>query len=123
MGLSNRQLINSVKPLREISSLKLPVRISFKLAKISRQIESALKDYRKVLEDLQDEHCMRDNRGEIIVIEDKFRFKDPEAFDKALKELLDCDSDIQFEKISLNDLGDIEIKPSSLFHLEWLIDE
>lgn len=123
MKLSNRQLLNSVESLNKMNGLKLPVKTSFILAKLSRKIDEALKDYQKTLSDLQDKHAQKDEVGEKVVVDDIIQFNDKEAFATEFTELLDCESNIKSKKITLAGFGSVQVEPSLLYHLDWLIEE
>jgi hypothetical protein len=123
MKLSNRKLLNVVPSLNELNKLKLPVKTSYRLAKLSRKVESALKDYQKTLESLQDKHAERDDEGEKVVTGNTIKFVDDVAFKKEFDELLEFEADVDTKKISLNDFGSVEVEPSFLYHLDWLIKE
>ena len=123
MKLSNRRLLNSVPSLNKLNGLKLPVKTSFKLAKLSRTVETVLKDYQKTLTSLQDKHAEKDDDGEKVVVDNTVKFKSEEAFKEEFEELLDCEAEVSSKKISLNDFGTVEVEPSFLYHLDWLIKE
>jgi len=124
MKLSNRQLLNSIDPLNQLNSLKLPVKTAFRLAKLSRAVDEAIKDYRKTLEGLHDEFAEKDpETGEKVVVESTVQFADREGFDKAFEELLECETELSMKKIPLNALSSVEVEPSLLYHLDWLLQE
>ena len=123
MKLSNRQLLNSVTPLNKLNEFKLPVKTSFKLAKLARIIDGALEDYQKTLTGIQDKHAKKNGKGEKQIVDDTIQFKNRKAFDKAFEELLDCEIDVKLDAITVDDLSDVQVEPSTLYHLDWLIDE
>jgi hypothetical protein len=106
-----------------MNGLKLPVKTSFTLAKLSRKIDVVLKDYQKTLSELQDKHAQKDEVGERVVVDDIIQFNDQEAFAAEFSELLDCESEIKSKKISLSGFGSVQVEPSLLYHLDWLIEE
>ena len=123
MKLSNRQLVDSVESLIKLNSLKLPVKTSFRLAKLSRCIDVILTDYKRTLEGLQEEYAKKDSEGEKVVIDTLIQFNDKEAFDKAFQELLDCDNELEIKEIPVKMFGTVDIEPSLLYYLDWLIKE
>jgi hypothetical protein len=65
MKLTNRQIVESCEALSELNTLKLPVKTSFKIAKVSRIINELLKDYMETLKKLQEEHSHKNEDGTI----------------------------------------------------------
>ena len=123
MELTNRQLLNSVDPLTTLNGLKLPVKISFKIAKVSKTIDDVLRSYKETLKSLQDQHAEKDEVGEKVVVGNQIKLTDPMAFDQAFQELLDCKTDVQVEQISIESLGSAEVEPKVLYYLDWLLKE
>jgi hypothetical protein len=123
MKLTNRQLLNSVDSLTQLNTLKLPVKTSFRIAKLSRAIDDVLKAYRDTLKNLQEEHAERDEVGEKVVVENQISFKDPVVFDSAFQELLDCETDVPIKQISIGTFGSVEVEPKLLYHLDWLLKD
>ena len=123
MKVTNKQLLESVDALRVLNGQKLPVKISFKVAKNSRAINESLKDYTETLKKLQEEHAEKDEHEKPKVEENRFVMKDQEVFNKAYEELLDIENEIPAKPIKLDDLGSIELPPSVLMALEWLVQE
>jgi hypothetical protein len=109
MKLTNRQILNSVESLQALLQVKLPVKTSFEVAKISRLLDDILRDYQKTAQRL------------------KFEFSDEDVdhpdFAKAIEELLECKTEVSCEKISLESLGEVNLEPAVFYHLNWLIEE
>lgn len=123
MKLTNRQLLNAVPGFNHLNTLKLPVKASYRVAKAARQVDDALKDYRKTLEKLQGEHAEKDEDGKMKTEENRVLLKDPEAFEKEFEALLGESSEISIAKISLDEFGSAEVEPSFLYHLDWFIED
>lgn len=122
MKLSNRQLLNSVESLNKLNSFKLPVKASFKLAKLARVVDESLKDYQKTLDNLHDRFAQKNN-GERVVVDNMLQLADPDGFKKAFGELLECETELNVDKINLDALSSLELEPALLYHLDWLIEE
>jgi hypothetical protein len=130
MKVTNQLVLNSVESLNHLSELKLPVKTAFRLAKITRKMNEILETYNEVLGKLQQSHVEKDDDGEPVTLEDpnnaeirRLVFADPTAFATAYKELLDIETDIGLKKLTLEDLGTIEVTPATLFSVEWLIQD
>lgn len=127
MKVSNAQLVDSVNSLNTLNELTLPVRTAFKLAKISRKIETVLADYNKTLAKLQQKHVQKDEAGQpdTYTAEDgtkRLLFEDPQAFQKEYAELLALETEIELDKLTLDELGSVEVKPTVLYSIDWLIE-
>ena len=123
MKVTNKQLLESVEALRVLNGQKLPVKISYKVAKNSRVINEGLKDYTETLKKLQEDHSEKDEDDKPKVEGNRFVMKDQEDFNKAYEELLELEAELSVKPIKLDDLGTIELPPSVLMSLEWLIQE
>lgn len=129
MKITNKVAVESVGSLNEITELKLPVKIAFKLAKISREINDVLETYNEVLTKLQQEYVKKDESGDPVTLDDpnnsnikRLVFTDRKAFNEAYSELLEIENEVSFEKLKIDDLGDIEVKSSTLYTLDWLFE-
>lgn len=127
MKISNKTLIDSVESLNKINELSLPVKTAFAIAKATRTIEGMLLDYNKVLKKLQEIHVKRNKKGDPQTSEHATNpeikhlvFKDRLKFNKAVDELLAIEVDLDLEPLSIDSLGEVDIKPSVLYNLAWL---
>jgi len=129
MKITNKMVIDSVSSLNTLNELKLPVKTAFRLAKITKKLNEILEAYNSVLQKLQQEYVEKDEEGKQVTFIDpatpsitRLSFKDREAFDAAYQELLGIETEIEITKISLDDLGNVEIKSSTLYDIDWLIE-
>jgi len=130
MKITNKVVVESVDSLNKITELKLPVKIAFKLAKISREFNDILATYNEVLTKLQQEYVEKDKSGNLVTLDDpdnpnikRLVFTDREAFDKSFSELLEIENKVNFKKLRINSLGDVKLMPSTLYQLDWLFFE
>jgi hypothetical protein len=123
MKLTNRQVVQSVPAINVLNTLKLPVRASFRVAKTSKELDSVLTVYNETLKKLQEEHCEREEDGSVKTNGNQIVFKDAEAFQTAFTELLDEESEVSIRTVKLDDLGSVEVEPSVLYQLDWLLEE
>lgn len=114
MKLTNGQIADSVPGLKALSEVKLPVKLAFKLGKLMRELDGILKPYELTLRKLQEEHAAARDGDKIVL-------KDPEAYHDAVEELREIENEVNFDQISLNDLGEIELEPQALYSLDWLL--
>lgn len=130
MKITNKLVVDSVESLNQLSELKLPVKTAFRLAKITKTLNGILETYNEVLSKLQQDHVEKDEDGNPKTLDDpnnsnvkRLVFADPAAFKAAYQELLDIETEVNFKKLSLEDLGTIEVTPATLFNVEWLVED
>lgn len=130
MKLTNKIVVDSVGSLNQLLELKLPVKTAFKLTKISRKLGGVLEAYSKVLAKLQKEHVKKDESGNPMSVEDENNpgtrqliFEDPVAFTAAYQELVELETEVSFDRLKIEELGNIEVKPTTLFQIDWLFED
>ena len=129
MKVTNELVVNSVESLNKLSELKLPVKTAFRLAKITRKMNEVLETYNEVLTKLQQDHVEKDENDQPKTLDDpndpnirRLVFADPKSFYAAHKELLEIETELDFAKLQVEDLGNIEVTPATLYPIEWLIE-
>jgi len=100
-----------------LGGLKLKALTSFKIKNIINQVNS---QYEKYIETQNEriKYYGQEVQGEI----DQYKFS-PEnkiKIQKELDELLNKEIELDFEQLSIEDLGDIEIEANLLVNLDWL---
>lgn len=136
--LNRESLIQSLSTL---SREKLPVKVSWNIQRIMRQLEKEIKEggeiYTKLLKDTceVDEHGnlafertpdIQQEDGTIIPghpIPGKFMVKDEEEFKKRHDEFMNLEVEIQSYPITLGDLERIEVTPSTMLGLAPIVQE
>ena len=116
--------------LNEFLALDLPIKEGIKIAKISKKINEHIELKREFEKKIFEKYSEKDETGAIKpvkneageIIPNQVYITDPEAYTKDVLELEDVDIEISGEKINLDILGLIKIKPSLLLKLEWLVD-
>jgi len=130
MKLTNAVLVNSVGSLNTLSELDLPVKTAFKLAKLSRKIDNLLQIYNDILKKLQTTHAELDENNQPKSVPNSDNpnlrhliFKDPEAFQREYQELLLIENELDVSQLTIEELGDVKVKTSTLYQLSWLFED
>lgn len=130
MKLSNRQIVSAIEPLNQLNAEKLPVKTAFRVAKISKSLNSALEDYNQTLDKIREHHLEKDENDEFKVQKseregepDRYILKDPDKFQSDLDELLNLEVEVKLEKLKLKHIENLELQPSVFYHLDWLFEE
>lgn len=114
MKLSNGDIFAAREPLAELLKMKFPVQTSFALAKLANKIKDALKPVDESKDGLIKKYG-KDEGGKISI-----SAGDPnwEAFVKEFNELMDIQTEIVFEKVTLSGC---EVEPAILMDLEKFV--
>ncbi len=111
MKISLNEIVSSVEGLKALLDTKLPVKVSYKISKlINNQLNRELKNYEEVRTKLIIELGVKKDNGDSEVV-------DPEKikeFQSKLTELLKEEVEIEWEPLSVEDLGDVSIEPKNL---------
>lgn len=112
-----KKIVDSAEAVVELLKVKFPIKISFALSKLATQLEPELKIYNdkrnEILKELgtpQEENSLSYN----FTLENRLKFN--EELDK----LTDIDIKVDFQKIKIADLGEIEIAPTLL--VDWIFE-
>lgn len=122
MQVTLKQVIDSLPGLREIAELKLPGVVSFKLAKVLRELEQHMQDYQKAREKVFETNgaTMSDDGRQWLLPNDA-TLRD--HINQENEELLEATVEINADRVPLSSLQESKISPQALMNVEWLIDE
>jgi hypothetical protein len=109
------KIVASSEPLGKLMQEKMPIATSFRLAKVLKSVQAELETYDETRKKLIEELGVD---GEI-----KQDSKNFEKFVKEMNNLLAEKVSVKVEKIKSENLSKVEISPSDLLALEWIIDE
>lgn len=128
MKITNRRLVMDAKFLGSLTEKKLPIKVSYALAKNISKIETELNIYSKERSKLIDKYCKKDKDGKNIVDKDNnLSIEDIylDDWNKDLNELLDIEIEIDIHKFNINDLlnSNCEMTASELMLIDYMIEE
>lgn len=112
--------------LNNLNSYRLPVKGSFKVVRLVREVNQALLDMEAVRQQLLDEHGEKDAEGKLVEVEAngvmtfKIRPEVEQDFNDKYSELLKLEVDIPVT-LGEDDFGQVEIPPGVLLGLEPVI--
>jgi hypothetical protein len=110
MIIKLEQIINGVESLKELQEVKLPVKISYRIARLVVKLQPELTVYENKRNELIKELGTEQENGD-------FKITDPEklkTFTEKMKELWDMEVEIDWELLKIDDLGDIVVAPKLL---------
>lgn len=116
MQIRLKQIIAANDALKKLSTINLPIKISYRLRRLDDKVKSILGTYEEARVSLVKEYGQTQDDG-------TFSVSDPEklkTFWEKTSELQEVEENIEFDKIKLEDMGSISIAPEAL--VEWIFD-
>ena len=117
MKLTNGEVFSAREPLMKLLEERLPVKCSYKLAKLANKLESALKAIEKVRSGLVKKHGEKNEKGQMQVKEGSAGY---DLFVDEFNELMALEVEIIADKVQLPE--DLTIEPRTLMALEKFIE-
>lgn len=116
MKISLSTIINSIEPLKKLSLQELPVAISFYLSGLYQELDKHIKLFEEQRINLLKKYGSTDDQGNLFI--DEANNTNTELYLQELKELLDCEVEIAYEKIKIEKLGEIKISVQDMITLK-----
>lgn len=124
--LTVRDVVESVGVLNEIIENPFHGALAFKISRITRELRKELESFNTEKEKLIKIYSEKDEDNKPILLKNGSIKIRPDLIDECNKEfteLLDTKIKINAEKLTLDDLDEIEITPKKMEHLLILVDE
>jgi hypothetical protein len=118
MMIKLSQVYNSMEALNRLSELPIPVTISFKLAKLLKQLTNEIELLEKLRQKLIKQYGKEDETGNFTVLEEN-----KEVFFKEFTDLLNTKITIEFEPISIDLIKNLNLSISDMSRLDYLFKE
>ena len=127
MKLKLGELNIVLESLNKLIDKEIPIKTSYKLSKLTKRLIDEHSIYEKNRMKLINKYAEKDVDNNIIINK-----KDNSTtmigenkinFNKEFTELINIEMELEFEKIKLDDLGEISISPRNLLYLNFLFDE
>lgn len=123
--LTNKEIIEKVGMLGEISNRKLPVKVSYAIGKNISKIESELKHYNKERENIVDKYCEKDEDGNFKIENGNYVIKENEIenWNKDMKDLQEIIVEIDVHTFSIDMLNGYDMTASEMMCIDFMIEE
>lgn len=123
--LTNKEILERVPTLAELRARKLPVKVSYAIAKNIDKVERELKIYNQEREKIIKEYCLRDANGSLKITDgnydiDPARSKD---FSKEINDLEAIEVELDVHKFNISLLESFEMTPDELINIDFMIEE
>lgn len=125
--VTNRELESKVSTLRKLSNMKLPVKISYAIAKNIKEIDKELNIFLEEKMKLIKEYALKDEHGNPKVKDNQYIFPDgkEEECNSKYAELLDIEVELNLREVNADDLinSEVELTANELMEIEFMLNE
>jgi len=118
MKLSLRKILNSTSSISKLNEVELPIKISFRLSLLSKNLDYILKIYSDKLNIIFEKYGEKIDNEQI-----KIKHDNVELFTKEKNELEDEEVDVDVQEIKISEIESIKISAKDMMLLDWLIKE
>lgn len=109
MKITIGEVINSVESVKALQEVKFPVKVSYKLKRLVDKLSPIIKTYNTEKDELVKKFGTKNEDNSFSVKDEKLQDFYPE-----IKKLLEVEEEVDFEKIPVAELGDVQIEPKLL---------
>jgi hypothetical protein len=129
--IKNSQLgSETMESLNKLTDLDINAAIAFKLTRIIKEISSIVEDKVKMERRILDKYSEKDEEGNIIspkdeqgnLIQGAVNITDMDSFSSEMRDLMEVESKILYERINFEDLNLKTAKVKDLMKLEFLFN-
>ena len=129
--IKNSQLgPETMESLDKLTDLDINAAIAFKLTRIIKEISSIVEDKVKMERRILDKYSEKDEEGNVInpkdeqgnLIQGAVNITDMDNFSSEMKDLMEVESEIGYERINFEDLNLKTAKVKDLMKLEFLFN-
>lgn len=125
MKVTNKQIINSIDPLKNLSSKELDVKTSFIIAKNIKAIDAISDIFISEKMKLVKKYGTKDKEGNLKVDDNgtvEIAKGNLKKWNRSLSELLEIENEIDIKTININNL-DVKISAQELLAIDFMIEE
>lgn len=107
--------------LNQVADIDIPIKVAYWFARTAKQLQPEVQAFEQARMKLLKKHGKKDKKGELATDKNDQvqwnRPEDAEAFSKEFKELAEQEAEIKMDPISIDRLGEIDIKPEIIYKL------
>lgn len=111
------ELVNSVEALQRLGQTKMAAKVAYAVAKNLRMIDAELEVFNETRSGLLERYRTLNEETKA------YEIKDQAGLDREYKELLGTETGFTPLRIRLDTLGEVDVTPSDMATLMWLIIE
>lgn len=121
---------DTIEAINNLISMDINASYAFKLTRIIKEISSIIESKQEMEKKILTKSAAKDENGELLVpkdeegkeIEGTVSIENVEQYTKEMRELMEADNEIAFDKIKFDDLGIKTAKIKDLINLEFLFE-
>lgn len=121
---------NTIEAINNLMEMDINASCAFKLMKIVKDLSETIETKNSAEKKLIDRYAEKDESGNYVVpvdqngnpIEDSLSIKNIEEFTKEMKDLMDVENELLYDKLNIDDLGLKTAKIKDLISLEFLFE-
>lgn len=117
MKVKLSEIVNARQALQKMMTKELPIKTAYRLSKLVNAVNDELGNFEDQRKKLVEKYGEKKGE-EVVVPKDK-----AQDFQKDMQELLDVEVKIDFDPISLSDIGEISLSPVDITLLDSFIKE
>jgi len=118
MNVQVGKVVASVEALQRLVAEKVPALTAFKLARITRQVETVIGDFEKARIGLVKQYGEPQEDGSATVKPENIP-----AFQAEFSQLIESEVALEFEPVKLESLGDIQLTTADMLALDYMLAE
>lgn len=127
MKLTLGDLLNAKDALNKLAETKgLKASTAFVIARNIREINPQYEEYDKTYKDILNKYAVKDDKGEILIIDDnqiKLIEGKSEDYFVELSELLNVEVEMPISPVALDELDGAELSPMDMLNIDFMIKE
>jgi len=123
MILQLGEIRSMIEVLPVLMEEKLPVKTAYWLARALQELSRKFEPFETARKNLVNKYAEKDEAGELIVDGDTYVIDDMEAFQAEFATLAEQEVEIKYNPLTLDQLGDIQVKGTDIFKLGRLITD
>ena len=110
MNLSNENAIAKYEVITaQVRKIELPAKVMYAVVKNKNKLKKIVEDFEEVRKSLIEKYAEKDENGEPVVEDNRYKIADQTAFAKEYSELLKEENEVDFHTIGIEALEDCKI--------------
>ena len=111
MQIKLSDIVSNIENIKNLQEVKLPVKVSYRLKRLVNKLDPILTTFNEKKNDLIKEHGELDEETKNIQVKDPEKLK---LYFAKLTDLLAVQEEVEFEKIKIDDLGDVKLEAKNI---------
>ncbi len=113
MKVKLQEIVNSVGSINNLLAYKFPPKTSYRLMRLAKHIDPIMKTYNEERNRIIEELGEIDEATGNAIVRGKEKM---EVFNKRIDEILQVEEYVEFDPISVEDLGGVNVSPNDMPH-------